>query len=373
MTSNALRMFSASVIGGLLVSAALGDAPGAVLVHQAAIEAMTGRVEVQAGGSGPWRDVVAGERLRMNDRLRTGPKSSCRLRLGDIGVFELAARSEARIGTLRQDRSESPVRDIATLHLARGISRQGFLRIPGRIGDYRVVTPVAAAGVRGTTFEMGLSGEADLLDCAVLDGSVVVQGSAGGQAWSRILVAGSAIQVRANAAPGPPSPAAPEQLQGLWEIQSLAQQTDSALPPVPEAVSGSAALGIEPGDFTLNTQGRIQGSFQNRSLSITNAGAARSIRVSIAGTPMDMDLVLAVGRDFSFTRRFEAYPITIGGAGRVASADGRIVVTFQTLQVSYVEEGAMDVYRLPCVVTTDQGGAGSFQLVITPGEEVEVE
>lgn len=369
---HALAIFLLSCIIIILSAPVWAASDTSAFVHQSAVQQLTGKVEYQKLGTGPWRPVSVGTKLSMEDRVRTGADASCRILVGDVAAIELGAQSEGRLGSLRQVREQAEVRDVIVFHLERGTSRQSFTRRAGRIGQFQVATPVAVAGVRGTSFEMALDDLIRNLSCACLEGTVNLTGSAGGKSWSRDVTAGTAIQVSVDKTPAEAAAAAPAVLQRIWSIQSAAQQ-ETTLPIMPELKPGDVPLEIAPADISLSTAGGLDKTFEGRTITITGAAAPKTITISFGGATIDHDVTLDVGKDFSFTRSFEAYPLVIEASGNVSTSGGKTIIKFGKLKVAYVEEAAKDVYKIPCAVTASPGGVGSMTIIVSPGDEVEVE
>lgn len=163
--SNFWRVFAA--IGLLLVSLSVradaGSSVGeAVFVGgEVWADAGTGRVAL-----------LSGNRLAAGTSLQTGENGFVYIRMGDGGFFVLRPGSRARIVNYETDLAtpgNSRLRlDLESGH-ARAISGEAARRSPG---SFRLNTPVAAIGVRGTDFSVSTT--ADITRVTVSEGAVVV-------------------------------------------------------------------------------------------------------------------------------------------------------------------------------------------------------
>ncbi|HVL56483.1 MAG TPA: FecR domain-containing protein, partial [Burkholderiaceae bacterium] len=90
-----------------------------------------------------------GEPIRAGDRIVTGEDSTVQLRFTDGGLVSVMARTDFAVEEYRLE----PERERSFLRLARGMVRA----VSGSIGkrnhdDYRLKTPTATIGIRGTEF-----------------------------------------------------------------------------------------------------------------------------------------------------------------------------------------------------------------------------
>ncbi|HWA38743.1 MAG TPA: FecR domain-containing protein [Burkholderiales bacterium] len=113
---------------------------------------VTGEVSI-VGRDGARRVAQRDDSLREGDSIVTGTDALAQLRLRDGSLFSVRAETEAKLDefrfTGREDRSAS---------FAMSIVRGGFRTITGLIGQlnrsgYRISTPSATIGIRGTHFE----------------------------------------------------------------------------------------------------------------------------------------------------------------------------------------------------------------------------
>ena len=136
-----------------------------------------------------------GEALYEGDRLETGPFSRAGLLL-DGHRLEMGPGSELLLVEVR-----SPERYRLSLWLGRL-----WLAVETRLGlDFRVETPAAIAGVRGTVFSVAVAGDGTTI-IGVEEGTVVVSTPAGGNEVE--VTAGYEVTVRPGAPPETPQKSA---------------------------------------------------------------------------------------------------------------------------------------------------------------------
>ena len=140
----------------LLVPAALTFAIGIVVET-------TGRVEVQVAGQ--WRPLLVGETVAETSVIATGFSSSARVRIGS-SLVTVSPLSHVELSSL----SVSSGREEVALALPFGEIRAEVRKTPqdGALPsvDFRVLSPVSTAAVRGTTFTY------DGVSLAVTEGEV---------------------------------------------------------------------------------------------------------------------------------------------------------------------------------------------------------
>ena len=125
----------------------------------AAQQQPAGRVTITLGvveaesAAGDIRSLMRGDPVFEGDTLRTGPAGRAQVRFTDRGVLSLRPGTELAIDEYGYD-AAAPATSSQTLNLSRG----GFRTQTGGIASanraaYRVQTPVASIGIRGTTFD----------------------------------------------------------------------------------------------------------------------------------------------------------------------------------------------------------------------------
>ncbi len=194
MTSvTSLRLLAAGLatVAGLAVAqpAALEDA-AQVLVSEGDTTLVRGR-----SLSTPVRPDVP---IRSGDRIRTGEDGRVQLRFADGALVSIQPRSEFHV----EEWAYGGGRERSLLGLTRGALRA----VSGRIGkrspdDWRLTTPTATIGIRGTAFSVAETvcpasgcpaGSEPGLVVAVTEGRVVVSNAAG----SVDVPAGATLRVR---------------------------------------------------------------------------------------------------------------------------------------------------------------------------------
>jgi hypothetical protein len=128
--------------------------------------------------------LAAGTPIRSGDRVRTGADGGLQLWFTDGSIVALRAGSELHISDYRYDKDASTDRSIM------GLLRGGLRTVTGFIArqtrqSYRVITPTATIGVRGTHYTL-VSCQAD---CPAENGNVPPDGLYGGVSDGRIAVA----------------------------------------------------------------------------------------------------------------------------------------------------------------------------------------
>lgn len=148
----------ASLLAGAL---ALGVLAGAPDVHAAEDLRLAGEVESASGTVTASRDdesrrsLGSGDPIYVGDRVRTGAGASAVLRLADGTEVDLRADSEFRVAGLEGQIEEGGG---GLTGLFMDLLRGGLRMVTGSVADsdsdrYRLRTPVATIGVRGTEFE----------------------------------------------------------------------------------------------------------------------------------------------------------------------------------------------------------------------------
>ena len=128
--------------------------------------------DVQVEREGAKQPVEMGMELQPLDFLVTGADSSVDLAVTGYGVVKIGAGSRVQVETLSKSASGSE----AQLRVERG-SVASFVGRREKNANYRVATPTAIAGVRGTSFLLSVddSRKDPRVKIAVLDGAVGVQ------------------------------------------------------------------------------------------------------------------------------------------------------------------------------------------------------
>jgi hypothetical protein len=144
-----LRRYGVLILAALLATAS----PAAWAQAAGRFVSVTGDVGI-VGSDGVRRSAERGGEIRQGDTIVTGPEALAQARMSDGGLISVRADSEFKLEQFsykgREDRSASFVVNIL---------KGGFRTITGLIaqvnrGGYRIATPSATIGVRGTHFEV---------------------------------------------------------------------------------------------------------------------------------------------------------------------------------------------------------------------------
>lgn len=129
------------------------------------LTAASGTVETRDVGAEAYRGVKAGEGLKSGARLRTGPDSSATLQFADGTKSRLGAETEISVRARGEQKS--------SIALFFGRLWSKVVKRSGGSSSFEVRSANAAAGVRGTEFEVGvaLDGSTRVL---VMNGEVAV-------------------------------------------------------------------------------------------------------------------------------------------------------------------------------------------------------
>lgn len=155
--------FIAAVLFSLPISAmAQDDSPiGKTILAVGQVKAVGGETERRIRRRSPVYQV---------DTITTAPKSQAQFSMVDGGLITLKENSELLISGYQT--GVTPSDNSATLELVRGGLRSISGSIKKQGGDYKVNTPVGTIGIRGTHFQIELSGDDVLF--AVWDGDIDV-------------------------------------------------------------------------------------------------------------------------------------------------------------------------------------------------------
>ncbi|MGD9942995.1 MAG: FecR domain-containing protein [Burkholderiaceae bacterium] len=228
--------------------------PGAVAQAQAQQRPPeAGRVASADGETMLLRDgavsmpIKVGESVRSGDILRTAAQARVQLRMVDGGLVAIEPRSEFQVASYRFDEQQQR----SFLKLVRGAVRM----VSGAIGkrdpdDFRMTTPTATIGIRGTEFIARESdcqgadcsaGERPGLTVSVLQGRVVVSSPAVGELD---VPAGRTVYVAAVGLV-PPAPVLPRAPSAPSWSPSPVTPPAAPLPPAPAPRQHPAPAGGE--------------------------------------------------------------------------------------------------------------------------------
>lgn len=154
----------------------------AVAAAAGQVQFVAGEVQLDRGGSS--QAVVRGAGVEVGDVLRSGPSGQAQIRFSDGGIMALYPRSQMAIGAYSDSAQESGSEDRFAVRFLQGALRA----VTGKIGqrspqNYRVITPTAVVGIRGTAFkvfmnaqeEVEVSGEHNTIEVCTEVGCVEVK------------------------------------------------------------------------------------------------------------------------------------------------------------------------------------------------------
>jgi len=170
---------------GLLLSVLTGT----VLAWQSASAAEAGRVLVAAGDvtvvrAGVEQRLAPNSLIESGDTIRTGAASNAQVRFSDASIVALRPQTEFKL-----DQYEFSGKPDGSERGLFSLLKGGFRTITGLIGasnrgNYRVTTPTATVGIRGTNFNLVLCQG----DCQNTDKTAADNGLYGGVTEGRIAV-----------------------------------------------------------------------------------------------------------------------------------------------------------------------------------------
>lgn len=162
---------------------------GLGLCGTSALAATAGQVQFVAGEvlldrGGGSQDVVRGAEVEVGDVLRSGPSGQAQIRFTDGGIMALYPQSQMAIGAYSDSAQSGGSEDRFAVRFLQGALRA----VTGKIGqrspqNYRVITPTAVVGIRGTAFkvfmnardEVEVSGEHNTIEVCTEVGCVEVK------------------------------------------------------------------------------------------------------------------------------------------------------------------------------------------------------
>lgn len=135
------------------------------------IAKMSGEVSYREKANIPYQKAKEGMEFKVGDWIKTGKNGWAKLSLSDGSTFTLANNTELEIDTfLISDKKKQGV-----FNLSHGKLRATVTRLAGQQTNYKVKSPTAVAGIKGTEFLMMSQGYANVLFGN--EGSAEVSGS----------------------------------------------------------------------------------------------------------------------------------------------------------------------------------------------------
>ena len=154
----------------LSVSAAAYGAPMKVKA-----EKVTGKVEIRENG-GAWKALANGANVPLNSEIKTGANSSCMLKWAGGNVVKVSPMSQLKVS--QADKGANGKED-STVDLSNGKVSAHAKKFNTPDSTFKVKTPTAVAGVRGTDVIGEYDEETGDASFGCADGSVGVE--AGGE------------------------------------------------------------------------------------------------------------------------------------------------------------------------------------------------
>jgi hypothetical protein len=156
-----------------------------ILFPAHAFSAIAGHVILTKGSvtaisdTGESRELKRRSKIMSGDIIKTGLVSSIQIRFVDKALMTIKANSEMNIAEYQLANPTENIKEKALMKLVKG----GFRTISGQIGKgdksaYRVDTPAASIGIRGTNYEVHQEASGDFV-MAVYSGGISVENAAG--------------------------------------------------------------------------------------------------------------------------------------------------------------------------------------------------
>ncbi|MDR3247451.1 MAG: FecR domain-containing protein [Treponema sp.] len=139
-----------------------------LFAQEALILEVNGTVEILRPGETVWQTAQAGQRMSRDTGISTGFKSMARISLGNSTIF-VRALTRLTLEELQNIAGEESVE----LYLQTGHIRTEVAPPLHGITEFRIISPMVTASVRGTTFEF------DGLNLQVDEGRVLMRGGDG--------------------------------------------------------------------------------------------------------------------------------------------------------------------------------------------------
>ena len=229
-------LISSVAVAWLFIGSAAWSAPAGQVQH------VSGDVRLVPRTAAPV-NARSGEPIEPGTAVQTGPRSRAILKFADGQLVAISSDSTFRLDDYKFDQS-APDKGIFAASFLRGAARF----VTGLIGDrnrqgWRVDTPTATAGIRGTDFMLGLQ---QGLYASVKSGSITLTNSAG----TFVVETGGTAAVTSATALGAsiPASAMPAGLFTELEALSLTASGGSAV---------GAGGGVTVGTVTVPTIGVI--------------------------------------------------------------------------------------------------------------------
>ncbi|HSN39701.1 MAG TPA: FecR family protein [Burkholderiales bacterium] len=271
-------------IAALIVSLALlpavssaAPAPGvAAGAAESRIYVVSGNVSVTQGRN-PAHRVIDNEPIASNTLVNTGDKSAALLRFEDGQVVTLQANSSFNVREYHYD-----AKRIENSNIVFSVFSGGMRFITGLIGQhkkqaFRLSTPNATIGIRGTEFMVTMAGKS--MYSRVLSGGIAMTNAAGtavvGAGQSAVVPSSGALATLVSASALPAGT--------FSELLSIPVQPSGIPAPAPEPAPGPApATPVEPAPAAVPEPAAVPDVLSDAA----GAGAATGAAAGAAGTSL---------------------------------------------------------------------------------------
>jgi hypothetical protein len=162
-----------ATLTALIVLGLASPAAAQLKAGVAEIKSLTGQVEVERQGQGPWVAAVVGMRLADRDEIRAHAGASAVLDLSDGSTLFVAENSRVVVAKLAVDPQNNARQ--ALFHLVVGkvralVAQTAITLVRARQSNFAISTPTAVAAVRGTLYEVSYNAARIVMTVAVLPG-----------------------------------------------------------------------------------------------------------------------------------------------------------------------------------------------------------
>jgi hypothetical protein len=209
-------------------------------LSEAGIVVMTAGQVTAVGSDQANRVLTRRAVVYVGDHLKTSGDAQVQLRMKDGAVIAIGPQSEFLIGAYSDD-SKGDKQDGAVLKLMQG----GLRTITGTINKatYRLETPAATLGIRGTVFDVYVKGDGTTT-VVLRDGAVDVTGESG--VVQTLDLPGLAVVVSVGKPPSKPGPVPPDMLDYLRKF--MPEVSDD----ITWQVNADGSTSINLGDDIIN-------------------------------------------------------------------------------------------------------------------------
>jgi ferric-dicitrate binding protein FerR (iron transport regulator) len=196
------------------------------------IAQMEGTVNVKADAAAPWAAAQLNQTLPPGASVQTAVDGSAVLKAGDLAGVTMKSNTIIAVSSLSQDgettRAEVKALSGKALFLVNKLKTQE--------SSFKVETPTAVVGVRGTAFGVAVAEDGESSRVACFNGEVGVQAT-GAEAGEVVLKERMGTTVVKNKAPFPPE-TLPDNEWAEWERVKAEVQTSTIMASVVPAIGG---------------------------------------------------------------------------------------------------------------------------------------